>query len=159
MEIKVCNKCEIGKNICEFYKNKDSSDGLRSNCKECQNKNSTKWRKNNPKQYKNIQKKFLEKNPGIYYEYKKKWINKNKDRVREYHSNYSKDRYHYDILFKIKTNYRNRLKDVFRNTKLEKKNRSIEYLGCNIEFLKNYLENQCTNILMYWLTNLTSSQP
>ncbi len=142
MEIKICSKCGIEKDISEFYKNKDSLDGLRSNCKECQNKNSTNWRKNNHKEYKNIHKKFLEKNPGISYEYQKKWNNKNKDKVKEYRSNYLKDRYHQDVLFKIKTNYRNRLKDIFRDTGFIKINRSIDYLGCDIEFLKKYLENQ-----------------
>ena len=142
METKVCSKCKEEKDVCKFYKNKDSSDGLRSNCKVCQNKNTINWRKNNPEESKNIHKKFLEKNPGISYEYQKKWTNKNIDRVRDYRRKYLKERYNQDILFKITTNYRNRLKDIFRNNGFIKINRSIDYLGCDIEFLKKHLENQ-----------------
>jgi len=145
MEIKICSKCKKEKSFCEFYKNKDSLDGLRSNCKLCQNKNSTNWRINNPEKYKQIQKKFLKKNPNISYFYTKKWKDKNKDKVRNYRQKYLKDRYNEDILFKIITNYRNRLKDVFRDYGYVKKNRSIDYLGCDINFFKEYLESKFTD--------------
>jgi hypothetical protein len=145
MKTKICNKCKEEKEVCEFYKNIYSKDKLRSNCKVCQNKNSTNWRLNNIEKYKDIQKKFIENNPGISYEYSKKWNNKNKDRVRNYQSEYSKNRYNQDILFKLKTNYRNRLKDIFRDYGYVKNNRSIDYLGCDIKFLKEYLESKFTD--------------
>jgi hypothetical protein len=145
METKICNKCKEEKEVCEFYKNLYSKDKLRSNCKVCQNKNSTNWRLNNKEKYKYIQKKFIENNPGISYEYSKKWNNKNKNRVRNYQSEYYKNRYNQDILFKLKTNYRNRLKDIFRDYGYVKNNRSIDYLGCDIKFLKEYLESKFTD--------------
>jgi hypothetical protein len=133
------------KNVCEFYKNSYSKDNLRTNCKVCQNKNSTEWRKNNPEKYNDTQKKFISNNPGISYTYTKKWKDKNKNKVKEYHSNYSKEKYNSDILFKLKTNYRNRLKDIFRDYGYNKNNRSVDYLGCDIEFLKTYLESKFTD--------------
>jgi len=145
METKICSKCKEIKNVCEFYKNSYGKDKLRSNCKICQNKNSTTWRLNNDKKYKDIQKNFLDKNHGISYEYTKKWKNKNKDKVRDYHSNYFKKKYNEDILFKLKTNYRNRLKDIFRDYGYVKNNRSVDYLGCDIKFLKEYLESKFTD--------------
>jgi hypothetical protein len=145
METKICRKCNEIKNVCEFYKNSHSKDNLRSNCKVCQNKNTTNWKKNNPEKYKDIQKKFIDGNPGISNIYAKKWINKNKDRIKDYNSRYKKEKYNSDLLFKLKTNYRNRLKDVFRDYGYIKNNRSIDYLGCDIEFLKNHLESQFTD--------------
>ena len=35
METKVCKKCGIDKELCEFNKDKYSSDGLRYRCREC----------------------------------------------------------------------------------------------------------------------------
>lgn len=40
METKVCNRCKIEKNICEFGKYKKSKDGLLNRCKECNNSRS-----------------------------------------------------------------------------------------------------------------------
>jgi hypothetical protein len=142
MENKICSKCKEEKMVCEFYKNTYSKDNLRSNCKTCQNKNSTKWKLENNEKYKDIQKKFILNNPDKSYEYNKKWKNKNKEKVRKYQSNYLKIRYNQDILFKLITNYRNRLKDIFRDYGYEKKNKSIDYLGCDIDFLKEYLESK-----------------
>jgi len=145
METKICRKCKEEKCVGEFYKNIYSKDNLRSNCKICQNKNSTIWKLNNGERYKEIQKKFRESNPKKTYEYSKKWKNKNEDKVKEYQSNYNKNKYNQDILFKIKTNYRNRLKDIFRDRGYIKSNKSIEYLGCDITFLKGYLESKFTD--------------
>lgn len=145
MRTKICNKCNEVKNISEFYKNSYSKDKLRSNCKVCQNKNTIEWKKNNPEKYKDIQIKFIDRNPGISNMYTKKWRDKNKDKIRNYQSNYNKERYNTDILFRLKTNYRNRLKEIFREYGYTKNNRSIDYLGCDIEFLKGHLESQFTD--------------
>ena len=35
MENKICSKCKIEKNFCEFYYQSKSKDGKKSSCKEC----------------------------------------------------------------------------------------------------------------------------
>ena len=35
MTKKICSKCKIEKDVCEFNKRKDSKDGLRGYCKKC----------------------------------------------------------------------------------------------------------------------------
>lgn len=142
MEIKLCKSCGEEKNVCEFYKNKYSSDGLRSNCKMCQNKNSTNWRISNPEKYKEKQERFLTKNPGISYEYSKKWKEKNKEYIRAYSSKKMRERYNEDPLYKIQINYRNRLKDIFRIKGLSKNKGSIDYLGCDLNSFKEHIEKQ-----------------
>ena len=37
METKVCSKCKEEKNICDFYKRKETKNGYRSDCKKCFN--------------------------------------------------------------------------------------------------------------------------
>ena len=66
MENKVCSKCKEEKMVCEFYKNTYSKDNLRSNCKTCQNKNSTKWRLENNEEFNEV-----ELNKGSCVEFKK----------------------------------------------------------------------------------------
>lgn len=44
---KYCKQCNTQKNIQEFYKNSKSPDGLRHNCKICQNKISKAWEQKN----------------------------------------------------------------------------------------------------------------
>ena len=41
---KQCTKCKITKHIDFFYKSKNKKDGVQSNCKECANKATNKWR-------------------------------------------------------------------------------------------------------------------
>ena len=44
---KLCNKCDILKNITEFYKDKYRKDGKRNICKECDKLKSSLWSKIN----------------------------------------------------------------------------------------------------------------
>jgi hypothetical protein len=140
MERKICNICNKEKEISEYYKNKYSRDGLRSNCKVCQNINSKKWRELNPEKYKEIQKNFLNSNPGISSQYSKKWKVKNKEIVKTYSREYKYLRYNTDVQHKLIKNLRNRLNDLFRNNNFKKNSRFIDYLGCDTNFLVKYME-------------------
>jgi hypothetical protein len=44
---KICNKCNIEKSINLFYRNRKSKDGLRNNCKQCQDIYRNIWAKEN----------------------------------------------------------------------------------------------------------------
>ena len=64
--MKKCTQCGKDKDVTEYYKDKRHPDGLRYNCKSCQNKTSNKWRKDNPE---NVQ-----KNLKTYYDtHKENW--------------------------------------------------------------------------------------
>jgi hypothetical protein len=86
MQTKICKKCNIKKDVCEFYRDNTKIDGYYSSCKECKNTYSktrvveTKtylklWKIKNP----NYKKLFLEKNP----DYTKQYYQKNKDKMIE----------------------------------------------------------------------------
>lgn len=142
METKICSSCKEEKKICEFYKNIYSPDGFRTNCKKCQNINSKNWRINNPEKTNEILKRHYKNNPHKRYESVKKWINKNIDKKREYRREYYKNHYKTESMFKLEKNLRNRLNDIFREKGLIKKNRFIEFLGCDIIFFKKYIEGK-----------------
>jgi len=45
---KQCSKCGTIKPLSDFFKRKNSRDGLNGQCKVCQNKKNSKWEKENP---------------------------------------------------------------------------------------------------------------
>src|SRR5882672_6303678 len=68
---KQCSKCKIIKYAKEFYKNKCHSDGLYSQCKDCQKILSRNWTKNNMHKHSVYVKNWNEKNPEKIKEYSK----------------------------------------------------------------------------------------
>ena len=60
-ELKWCNKCKEWKNINNFFQQKGSWDDLRSHCKNCCNKRSRIWEKNNRDKTRYYNKKTREK--------------------------------------------------------------------------------------------------
>jgi len=49
--IKHCNKCNSGKDISMFYKDKSQKNGIRSICKKCDDITTELWRDNNKEKY------------------------------------------------------------------------------------------------------------
>lgn len=107
IQIKICKDCgnELPTTVEYFYKNKSSSDGLHSWCKECTKKRASKWQKDNPERYKEIRKGTEEKprtkllkremNQRLLKEGKRKdWQNNNKDKISEYVRNKRENKTH-----------------------------------------------------------------
>ena len=65
MEKKICGRCKIEKDICDFQKNKYSKDGYRSECSECSK----------------VSKKLIPK--AIINQYHKNFREKNRERLAE----------------------------------------------------------------------------
>jgi hypothetical protein len=171
MEIKVCSKCEEEKNICEFYKRKDTKDGYRSDCKKCFNersliykeKNQKKikelrqkyfqknkklllekkqnWRKDNPEEYKKQNKNYWEKTKDTQSQKKKVWIENNREKYNSYWVN----RKNNDHEFKLLMDMRSRLCGYLKKHNITKKNKTFDIVGCSPEFLKEHLENKFTD--------------
>lgn len=121
MEKKICSKCKIEKDVCEFYKNSKKEGKVRTICKKCMNKSSYDYSKknkeklceikekyvtNNKEKVKNSKKKWFDKNPT----YKKEWYEKNIDKILETNKN------HY---------YKNRDERIAYSKKYMKKNKLI----------------------------------
>ena len=76
METKVCSKCKTEKEICEFYKRKETKDGHRSDCKCCFNERALEYRKNNEEKIKRRSKDYFQKNKQSHLEKKQIWRNR-----------------------------------------------------------------------------------
>jgi hypothetical protein len=183
MEKKVCSKCEIEKDICEFIPDKSKKSGVRGQCRICKsiydkkrylmysdnfkkkskdyyenNKekvtNSNKiWAENNPEKRKQIVKEWVKNNPSKHKESQKKYKLKNetiiKIKRKVYNSEnrnkqrlYEKQKRETDILFKLRSNVRSRIKMFLKSNNITKNNSTFNLVGCSPEFLKEHLENQ-----------------
>ena len=104
---KICNKCELEKDIIDFPKNKASKDGYRNYCKKCKNdadklykiEYNKKYRTKNRESIKEYNKKYESENKDKRKEYR----NINKDRISENRRIYYKKKISNDILFRIQT--------------------------------------------------------
>jgi len=167
METKVCSKCKVEKQVCEFGNSKLSKDGLLYSCKECNNKRSVDYRKNNsekvleltrnwtkknPEWVYNRHKKWREENPEKVKEMRGNWLNKNPEKRKEYRENYKsrkqeqrKDRRDKDPVFNLTNRMRCRIWKYLNILKISKKNKTFDIVGCSPEFLKEHLETQFTD--------------
>jgi hypothetical protein len=152
METKVCKKCEVEKDFCEFDIRKTSKDGLNNRCKEC--------RRNYFNQYNSMNRdKKNEQHKKYYYSNRDKELvrnrlkhEKNKEKEIEYRKNNrnkinerEKNRYNNDVLYKIKTNMRNRLRLFLKSKKIYKTNTTLNLVGGTPEIIKEHLESQFTD--------------
>ena len=90
--------------------------------------NQQQWRKDNPERYRNSRKKYIESN---------------KDQVNQYHREWKSKKRNNDVHYKLKENMSRRIRYEL-NTLLKgtKTKRTCEYLQCDLEFLKLYLESK-----------------
>jgi hypothetical protein len=120
MERKKCTKCNIEKDITEFYKDRKS---FRSDCKICCNEVKKKNYSIKNEYYKAKMKAYDQSEQG-----KEKKRDRYKKRIKS------------DPIFKIRKTYRGRLQKAITGWCRSKKTEEI--LGCSWEEFKIHLENQ-----------------
>jgi hypothetical protein len=149
MEKKICSKCKIEKDVCEFNKLHSSNDGYKPKCRECCKE---EYRINKEK-YSISNKEYREKNKLNIHLYHKKWYEKNQKSKLEKNKIYilnNKDKINIRVksirnsnpINKLKDNMRSRLRIFFKISNISKKNKTFEIVGCSPQFLKEYLELQ-----------------
>jgi hypothetical protein len=159
---KICSVCEVELDINNFHKNKNSSDGYKSKCKECRKIESkdrylnnleyferyrkenrdkiieslTEWRKNNPE----YRKKYYEEN----YEKELVYAREKSKEKKDYFRNWTKQKYKTDVLFSLKSKLNCRLHKVLKRKNFKKKYKFSDILGCSLEEFKLYFESKFT---------------
>jgi len=112
---KQCKKCNT------ILKNDEFRSG-RYTCKPCENK---------------IHKIYYENNTEKKIEKVKKYKSENSEKIKIARRIYAKNKYKNDICYKIEVCIRARLHDALKNRK--KGDKTINYLGCSINELKDWL--------------------
>lgn len=166
--MKTCSKCNVLKEYSEFGKSSQVKCGYKSACKDCLRVDNRNYYINNrekesqrkKKQYKRDSDKIIaqqleyyNKNkdyrsqwvkdkrkakPEVFKEYGRKYRSDNRESVNSYHLNRRKT----DILYKLKCVLRNRLLEALKYKTWNKNTNFSKYIGCTLEELKLYLENQ-----------------
>lgn len=121
MEKKICSKCKIEKDVCEFYKNPKKDGEVRTRCKTCTNEDSTLYNQKNKEKLREIKERYVTNNKEKVKNSKKNWFNKNPTYKKEwYEKNIDK------ILENRKNHYyENRAERIAYNKEYVKKNKLI----------------------------------
>jgi hypothetical protein len=164
---KICPKCKLEKTFNEFYKSKNTKNGLHSQCIECKkvylrqnaekikqqrkeyrrvNNNKIKqqdkeYRKLNVDKIKRLSKEYSKKNRNKIKEYRK--LNANK--MKKYKTEYDKKLRNCNLLYKFKSNIRALIRGSFKRNKMKnfkKTTKTETLLGCTISQLYEHLEKQ-----------------
>lgn len=163
---KICLLCSVKRDKVYFSKNKSKKDGLDIYCKECiQWKNKKNLKPRNILMPKNAKNKICldckeekskdqfsrNKNEadGLYYYCKNCVSSSNKTKIwyinqskSPYKKEWMKNKYKNDPLFKLINNIRCRINSALRVKNIRKDNKINDYLGCSVEHLRTYIENQ-----------------
>ena len=100
------------------------------------------WREKNREKCRLYSVERRKKNPEYVRKMDKEWREKNLDYVLKKGRERFNRRYRNDITFRIKTILGNQLKAKLKTQYIRKKNKALEYLGCSIDFFKNYIEKK-----------------
>jgi hypothetical protein len=157
--VKICTKCKIEKDLEEFHNHIRTKDGKTSMCKLCnKTKPKTKeraifdtnnYKKRNPEKVKESFKKWYEKTKHIprirtdsTKEKQKIWVKDNKERLNELRKIRAKNP---TIKQLITKKLRDRFYKAIIKMRTGKKFTScMNLVGCDIDFLKTYIESQFT---------------
>jgi hypothetical protein len=138
MEKKICSKCKLEKDFCDFRKSSKMKNGLQSECKSC---SKLRFELNREKNLIKI-KIYTEKNKEKKSEYDKQYRLKNKLNKNEYTRNYRKIRRLNDPTFRVIESMRSRLKNFFKSNNIQNYNKTFDVVGCSPQQLKEFLEQK-----------------
>ena len=157
---KICNKCQIKKDVSYFYKRNGRGDGLSgylSKCKDCQKIHNYNYKSNNTDKYKEYMRQYREENKKKLKEYinnwrienvdkfqsgRKNWYQKNKEEVVRKNYEYCKNRKSTDPLYKLSRGIKSLILISFKSKFTTKSKKTIEILGCSFEEFKLHLESK-----------------
>lgn len=126
-EKKICNRCSIEKEICEFYKSNRTKDGYGYTCKDCRGLEGKEYYSKNTEKLKEKSQKWRKNNSNKVKESLNKYRIENLDKVRELKQKWSKSE-----------NGKNSKKQYYTKNSEKVKKRVIEYNKKNPEVRIKY---------------------
>jgi hypothetical protein len=148
MGTKICSKCKEEKEVCEFYKHSKNPNIYRGQCKKCMNEYSLNYKKNNIENINKKNKEYFEKNRELNkikcIKYRNNNLEKSRERYKKWRLNNKEkiNSYNQIPIIRLKNSLRNRINELMN--KKYNNPRTIDLVGCDYEFLINYIEKKFT---------------
>jgi hypothetical protein len=148
-----CQDCKLEKDEIHFKKY------TRKKCIDCYRVWQREYDAKNRDRVRERQRKYQKENRAKLNERRREYVKENKELVLKnlkdfklnnpnYHTEYSRNRYNADLMFKFRRSCRNLIKLAFRNKKSNKTLKTEIILGCSFEEFKLYLESKFES----WMT-------
>jgi hypothetical protein len=147
---KICKECNLEKGIELFVKN-------RNLCKECMKDYKKSYHLKNKDNISSLKKEYyksnkddiLDKRKENYsnnkdkkLEYQKEYASLNKEKISAYKMEYQRNRRKTDPVYKLKYVVGRMIRNSLKCKGLSKNKKSMDILGCSIEFFKSYIEER-----------------
>lgn len=152
MKYKKCTGCLKNKTLTSFYKKKGGKLGLDAKCKSCISVyHKQRFQQNKSKILKSRHdyiKTYRLNNKDYISEYNRNYYTKNKNRIlkhkaspdyRMHQNKYEKEKRKNNISYRILGSLRSRINIAIRKNRGVKNHNTESLLGCNVDFLKNYI--------------------
>ena len=141
--MKKCSKCQIHKELSEFYKNKSKDDGLSSECKICAKQTRKEKYDTNPDYERERSKTNRKLKPQYYVEKTKQWRANNSERVKCIRDAYQKLKWNNDPTYKLRQTISKLINQGLKSNGSSKNKQSCsKYLPYSFQELKELLEKQ-----------------
>ena len=157
MQTKVCSKCKLEKDVCEFYKDSKKIGTYIAKCKLClaeesklysknnrekRNEIQKNWRKENKEKVKNYRKKYYDISPEKFILISRNYRLKNKDKIKNQNKKYYLKNLNY---------HKERLKKWTEINKNHRKEYQKKWKEINRDNIKEYKKLRYENDLIYKL--------
>tara|TARA_R110002153_G_scaffold183845_1_gene337054 strand:- start:589 stop:1236 length:648 start_codon:yes stop_codon:yes gene_type:complete len=158
MESKECTKCKVDKPLDQYSKDKNRPGGKLSGCKACYKKYFDAYRKKNKKELNQKSRDWHQSPYGKQKALEWRSLPESKKRTKEYyqenkeHLNHIqwkriRERLDTEPLFRFQINVRSNIKQAWDRAlkgSVIKESKSLDILGCSIEFFVSYISDQFT---------------
>ena len=128
----ICTKCQGDKNINGVVKG-------RRYCRLCARLMCKLYKQRNKEKVSEYNKNYKLQHKKEISEYNKQYNIDNRNQIQKRHTKYLKDRRKTDLSYKMAIVLRNRVKSLLKG---EKRKKTLELLGCDLQFFLNWLSYQ-----------------
>ena len=136
--MKKCSKCQIEKELDQFYKRSVTKSGYEARCKSC----ISEYEKETKEERDKYRKKYNKINKDVVSKQHKEYYLNNRNSILKYNISYKNEKLKTDPMFKLIQYIRTAVWQSFKRLGSIKPSRTEQILGCTFEQFKQHIESQ-----------------